>query len=690
MPMSPHVAHESAAWDIAVGVAFLAAAFAPRRAAGLVPLLATFMLVLSVLSVHDLIDGEVTTSRELTHLATVLGLVLLVLLDRAQRALPPQRARPVTDTAAERKLRGRCVKSPHQTAPQRTLRALAGTPKPVRRLVLLLFVLAGAGFVLAAPASAHATLTSSSPADGSRLRTAPASVTLHFDENVAITYVHVTDQSGRRVESGTATHPGGVGAVVRVGLKPGLHDAQLHGQLPDGVGRLASDRRASSRSSWATARWSPVRRAQALTPAGVSTSLDVARWVSTLGFTTLAGVWLVFAAWPAGRGERRVRRIVWTGWAAALLGSIAEVLLQGANAAGAPITSAFKWTLIHATIQTNFGGWHLLRIGLLVLTGIVLAFALRRGRDRVWSEDALAPLGVVIAETFAIVGHARTTSPVWLSVGSDTLHLAAIGVWLGGLTMLVLAVLPRRDADELAGVMPVFSRVAFGSVIVIAATGTYAAYRGTGSWRALFATEYGLLIIAKAVGFVGLLALGNLSRVLIRRRLGSGRVVAYAMGADTEVEAPPSGFSATDVEQMRRSVAVEVAIGVVVLALAAVLVGQPRGSDAIAADDRAAVSASAPLSTQRTVTMTVDPGRHGVVAVRLDLGAGAEPEHVEATATEPAAQLGPIPLHLVSAGPSYYTAAGLNLPVSGTWVITVNVMFSEFDAITTELKVTLS
>jgi predicted anti-sigma-YlaC factor YlaD len=106
MPMSPHVAHESAAWDIAVGVAFLAAAFAPRRAAGLVPLLATFVLVLSVLSVHDLIDGEVTTSRELTHLATVLGLVLLVLLDRAQRALPPQRARPVTDTAAERKLRG--------------------------------------------------------------------------------------------------------------------------------------------------------------------------------------------------------------------------------------------------------------------------------------------------------------------------------------------------------------------------------------------------------------------------------------------------------------------------------------------------------------------------------------------------------------------------------------------------------
>ena len=106
MPMSPHVAHESAAWDIAVGVAFLAAALAPRRAAGLVPLLATFVLVLAVLSVHDLIDGEVTTARELTHLATLAGLMLLVLLDRTERALPPRRVRPVDESPADPKLRG--------------------------------------------------------------------------------------------------------------------------------------------------------------------------------------------------------------------------------------------------------------------------------------------------------------------------------------------------------------------------------------------------------------------------------------------------------------------------------------------------------------------------------------------------------------------------------------------------------
>src|SRR5690242_16553129 len=95
----------------------------------------------------------------------------------------------------------------------------------MKRFVLLLFVLAGAGFLLATPASAHATLDSSSPADGSRLRTAPASVTLRFDENVGIGYVHVTDRLGKRVEDGAPTHPGGAGTTVRVALRPGLRDS---------------------------------------------------------------------------------------------------------------------------------------------------------------------------------------------------------------------------------------------------------------------------------------------------------------------------------------------------------------------------------------------------------------------------------------------------------------------------------
>ncbi len=98
------------------------------------------------------------------------------------------------------------------------------------------------------------------------------------------------------------------------------------------------------------------------------------------------------------------------------------------------------------------------------------------------------------------------------------LHILAMAAWLGGLVLLVAAVLPRREPDELRAVLPVFSRVAFGSVVVLAVTGTYAAWRGVGTVHAIFTTTYGWLVVLKIALFLGLLALGNVSRVAIQRR----------------------------------------------------------------------------------------------------------------------------------------------------------------------------
>jgi predicted anti-sigma-YlaC factor YlaD len=92
MAMSAHGAHEAAAWNLAIAAAFVAAASVPRRAAGLIPLLGTFLLVLGTLSVRDYAAGSVTADRLATHLAAVFGLVLLIALDRAERALPPGRS----------------------------------------------------------------------------------------------------------------------------------------------------------------------------------------------------------------------------------------------------------------------------------------------------------------------------------------------------------------------------------------------------------------------------------------------------------------------------------------------------------------------------------------------------------------------------------------------------------------------
>lgn len=91
MAMSTHAAHETAAWNVALGAAFLATALRPGRASGVLAPLAVFVGVLAALSVRDIASGEVAAGRLATHLGIVAGLALVYALARAERALPPQR-----------------------------------------------------------------------------------------------------------------------------------------------------------------------------------------------------------------------------------------------------------------------------------------------------------------------------------------------------------------------------------------------------------------------------------------------------------------------------------------------------------------------------------------------------------------------------------------------------------------------
>lgn len=97
MQMGAHQAHESAAWNVAVGAALLAVALRPARAAGTVPILLAFVAVLSVLSVPDVLAGAVTGARLSSHAGVVLGLLLVAVLARAERVPSPGRPAAGTD-----------------------------------------------------------------------------------------------------------------------------------------------------------------------------------------------------------------------------------------------------------------------------------------------------------------------------------------------------------------------------------------------------------------------------------------------------------------------------------------------------------------------------------------------------------------------------------------------------------------
>ena len=93
---SVHVARELGAFDVALGVGLLVAAWQPARAWGLLPVAAALALGMAVTAVGDVIDGTATTVGEVHHLLELASLVLLWLVAREARGtVAPNRTQPL-------------------------------------------------------------------------------------------------------------------------------------------------------------------------------------------------------------------------------------------------------------------------------------------------------------------------------------------------------------------------------------------------------------------------------------------------------------------------------------------------------------------------------------------------------------------------------------------------------------------
>lgn len=555
----------------------------------------------------------------------------------------------------------------------------------VRRVVGWVILLGGllAAMLAAAPAAlAHATVVGSDPIDGSRLRTAPTAVTISFDEAVTLNsagYLRVVDQAGRRVDTGQAGHPNGVGAKISVPLRSGLGDGTYTASF-----RIVSD----DGHPVAGAIRFVVGNGQLA--AGVSPStvdgttsvvFDLVRWLTFGGLALLGGGWLMLTVWPEGRDDRRARGLLWGGWTLATVGALAELVIQGPYAAGTGLGDVTHTSLLDATLHTTYGTAHSVRLLLLGALAVVLGGALRDLRRSRLSEVAGA-LGIGVVLTYGASGHAESQDPRWLAMTSHTVHLAAMAVWLGGLVQVLLAVLPRREPDELRRVLPVFSRTAFGCVIALGVSGTYQAWLGIGSIDAIASTRYGQLVLVKAGLFVAVLVAAGLSRVVVQRRYV--RPVAYAMADATVLEEP-----APSIRRIRRSILAEVVLALGILAVTSVLVAEPPGRAAVSTRQAQSQSASTALGGGRIAKVIIDPGRHGPVSISVALSGGARPQRLIATAALPARQLGPINIPLASQDGQTYSASGVVLPAAGPWTITLSVTTSEFDSVVADTTIRL-
>ncbi len=156
-------------------------------------------------------------------------------------------------------------------------------------------------------------------------------------------------------------------------------------------------------------------------------------------------------------------------------------------------------------------------IGVAVAALTTIAFSLARGRRR--GGWLLATAGVLALGAFpGLIGHANAGEFRAVTLIADTLHVWAMGAWIGTLGLILVFERryrskgePGRDGSLLPTFVPRFSPVAVVSVGTLVLTGVLAAWIHLASVSALVTTSYGRLLLLKVSLVVAVLGLGALN-----------------------------------------------------------------------------------------------------------------------------------------------------------------------------------
>lgn len=533
--------------------------------------------------------------------------------------------------------------------------------------VLLAGLLVGSA---GAPASAHASLVSTDPAEGAVVPEAPDVVTFTFSEPVSLAgdSLQSYDAAGDPVDVDASARDEVVTADLPDDLDDGTYVVAWRVVSSDGhpiAGSLTFHVGAPSETVV------PPRDAPATDDSAMR---DVASVVQALSYLALllAGGLTIFLSWTS-RGVRlhdAVRRrlvLLQRGSAgAAVLVAAVAVVVSGAYQRGAGVGGLFEAASLDPALVGDD-----LTVLVLQVVGLGLAVVLSGRTTPSLAGDIGAGLAVWSP---ALVGHTRAYEPVSLLVLTDALHLSAGAVWLGGLAGLAI-VLPSLAGREREGALMLsrFSTVAAGLLGVLAAAGVLLGWRILGSWSGLWETTYGRLLLVK-VGIalvVGAVAAFNRYRVLPRVSDGpheARRRATYAV---------------------RRVVLLEAALLVGLLGVTGFLVEQPPRSEA-------AITPAAPASNvaravvddlQVLAVLDATPSRHRQLLVQVQDLAG-DPvdlrDRPEVSLRSDDIDLGTLPVRPIGAGTFLTT---VTFPKPGEWEVQVSLRIDEFENPVTTLSV---
>lgn len=597
----------------------------------------------------------------------------------------------------------------------------------MKRLVAGAGVIAVVLLAWAGPASAHASLESTVPAAGEQVDEPPAEVVLTFSEGVeaSLGAVRVYDSNADRVDAGGAHHPDGHGDEVAQALPADLSDGSyvvtwrvvsddghpVHGAFTFQVGDVATGDTA------ALARRLLAADGGSSTVGGLYAVVRFAVFASLILLVGAAAFCLV--AWPEGLGVGRARRLLWSAWGVAVAATVVSIGVEGAYVGALPLADVLDPDVASSVLDTRFGRVALLRLALLVAVGGLLLAQRHRTEGAAppspLQRVALAVVGVALLVTPGLGGHASSGRLVPFALATDVVHLGAAALWLGGLTVLLAIVLPRRQPAELAQVVPRFSALAFAAVAALVVTGSFQAWRQVGSLEALRSTTYGRLLSVKLALFAVMVAFGYLGRRWVQRGYPAvgGDAVARddttdgdteADRVDGDVDGDVEGDGKGDDEEdgatvepidpevvvagYRRSIRVETAVGVAILAVTALLVNAQPARSALAQPYSAELVADDLL-----VDLTIDPAKAGPTEIHVytltSTGAVADVEGLTVELTLPSEDIGPLEVPLERAGPGHFSAYDYDLPIAGEWEVEVKALVDQFTEVTASDTVTV-
>jgi copper resistance protein D len=273
----------------------------------------------------------------------------------------------------------------------------------------------------------------------------------------------------------------------------------------------------------------------------------------------------------------RMACILWISLALAVGSGAAWLLLLAADIVDRPlmevIADGTAWIVL---TQTRFGfDWQLRLLIAVLLAGYVQRVKGAGGGSLFWRlPSAILAAGFVGALAWAGHGGATPGNAGIIHLSADILHLLAAAAWLGGLVpfVMLLAYLRRSDRDgwtAIAGLITSrFSNLGIVAVGTLLASGVTNASFLAGDIQGLTETGYGRLLMLKILLFVAMVCLAAVNRQYLLPHLYAGTA------------ASDPDLSRRVARKLERSAVLEIALGLAVVIVVAILGVTPPASEA--------------------------------------------------------------------------------------------------------------